>query len=192
MQRPCDRAQLVEQNIEFVWCIVRQYLRRYPSVSRRIQIGDLANIGVLGMIAAGRHYDASRGVAFTTFTFPRIRGEISRAVARARLVRRHYQIAPLTDKTNPRQIAVPFLEQDSIAVTYLEAHRDELRTLARFRGVTTFILGLQYHRAAFKSNVIGFCLGPSAQLMWHCLDVGCKPVYYVTLNRLPKHNAEPA
>ncbi len=104
MQSPCERAQLIEQNIDFVWRIVRQYLRRYPSVSRRIQIGDLANIGVLGMIAAGRHYDASRGVAFTTFAFPRIHGEIARAVARARLVRRPHQIAPLTDQADPRQI----------------------------------------------------------------------------------------
>jgi hypothetical protein len=86
---------------------------------------------------------------------------------------------------------VPFLEQDTIAVAYLELHRDELRTLARFPGVTTFNLGLQY-RAAFESNAIGFCLGPSAQLMWHCLDVGCEPVYYVTLDRLPEPETEDA
>jgi len=87
---------------------------------------------------------------------------------------------------------VPFLDQEGIAVTYLEAHRDELRTLARLRGMTTFILGFQYHREALKSNVIGFCLGPSAQLMWHCLDVGCMPVYYVTLDRLPEPETEAA
>jgi hypothetical protein len=86
---------------------------------------------------------------------------------------------------------LPFLEQEGIAVAYLKAHRDELRALARFPGVDTFILGLQYPKA-LESNVIGFCLGPSAQLMWHCLDVGCEPVYYVTLDRLPEPEIEDA
>lgn len=89
-------------------------------------------------------------------------------------------------------LTVPFLEQERIAVAYLEAHRDELRALAQFPGADTFILGLQY-RMALESNVIGFCLGPSAQLMWHCLDVGCEPTYYVILDRLPEQDedAEP-
>jgi len=81
-------------------------------------------------------------------------------------------------------LTVPFLTQEGIAVAYLKAHRDALRALAGFPGVTTFNLGLQY-RTAFESNVIGFSLGPSAKLMWHCLDVGCRPTYYVTLDRLP-------
>lgn len=88
-------------------------------------------------------------------------------------------------------LTVPFLKQEGIAVAYLKAHRDELQALARFSGVGTFILGLQY-RTAFESNVIGFPLGPSAQLMWHCLDVGCVPTYYVTLDRLPEPEVEAA
>ena len=88
-------------------------------------------------------------------------------------------------------LTVPFLEQERIAVAYLKAHRYELRALAQCPGVNTFILGLQY-RTAFESNVIAFCLGPSAQLMWHCLDVGCKPLYYVALDRLPEPEIEVA
>jgi len=88
-------------------------------------------------------------------------------------------------------LTVPYLKQEGIAVTYLKAHRDELRALGQFPGVDTFILGLQY-RTSFESNVIGFCLGPSAQLMWHCLDVGCEPTYYVTLDRLPEPEVEDA
>src|SRR5262245_40108947 len=41
-------------------------------------------------------------------------------------------------------LTAPFLAQEDIAVAYLMAHRDELRVLARFPGVTSFILGLQY------------------------------------------------
>lgn len=82
-------------------------------------------------------------------------------------------------------LSVPVPEQEGIAIAYLKAHRDELRALARSPGVETFILGLQY-RTALESNVIGFSLGLSAQLMRHCLDVGCEPVHYVTLDRLPE------
>ena len=81
-------------------------------------------------------------------------------------------------------LSVPLPEQEGIAIAYLTAHRDELRALARFPGVDTFILGLQ-HCTALESNVVGFSLGLSASLMWHCLDVGCEPVHYVTLDRLP-------
>jgi hypothetical protein len=89
------------------------------------------------------------------------------------------------------ELPVPFLKQEGIAIAYLKAHRDELWALARFPGVDTFILGLQY-RTVFESNVIGFCLGPSAQLMWHCLDVGCEPTYHVNLDRLPEPEVEVA
>ena len=80
---------------------------------------------------------------------------------------------------------VPLPEQECIAVAYLETHRDALRALARCPGVDAFILGLQY-RTTVESNVIGFSLGPSGQLMRCCSDVGCEPVYYVTLERLPE------
>jgi hypothetical protein len=88
-------------------------------------------------------------------------------------------------------LTVPFLDQEGIAVAYLKAQRDELRALAQSPGADTFILGLQY-RTAFECNVIGFSLGPSAWLMWHCLDVGVRPVYYVSLDRLPEPETEDA
>ena len=87
--------------------------------------------------------------------------------------------------------AVPYLEQEEIAIAYLKAHRDELRALARFPGADTFILGLQYHME-LGGNVIGFSLGTSPSLMWHCLDIGVRPVYYVTLDRRHAWEAEGA
>ena len=77
---------------------------------------------------------------------------------------------------------VPFWEQEEIAIGYIKAHRDELRALARFPGVETFILGLQYVYELDES-IIGFCMGPSSRLMWHALDIGVVPSYYVTLDR---------
>jgi hypothetical protein len=86
-------------------------------------------------------------------------------------------------------LIVPLLEQERLAVSYLKSHRDELRALARLPGIDTFILCLQY-RTAFGSNVSEFCLSPSARLMWHCLDVGCRPTYYVALARLSESEEE--
>ena len=79
-------------------------------------------------------------------------------------------------------LAVPYNEQEQIAVTYIQTHRNELRALAQFPGVETFILGLQYI-LELDESLIGFCIGPSRQLMWHALDVGIEPTCYVGLNR---------
>jgi hypothetical protein len=88
-------------------------------------------------------------------------------------------------------LTVPFLEQEAIAVAYLKAHRDELRVLAHAPGADTFVLKLQY-RLALETDVFGFSLGPSEWLMWHCLDVGVRPIYYVTLDRPPEPETEDA
>jgi hypothetical protein len=88
-------------------------------------------------------------------------------------------------------LTITLLHQERVAVAFLTAHRDALRALGRFPGMDTFILGLQY-RTAFASNVVGFCLAPSAPLIGHCLDVGCEPVYYVTLDRVPEPGSEGA
>jgi hypothetical protein len=85
-------------------------------------------------------------------------------------------------------LTVPFWKQEQIAVAYLKDHCDELRALARFPGVA-FVLALQY-RTAFESNVIALSLSSSVKLMWHCLDVGCELVFYVTLDRLPEPEIE--
>jgi hypothetical protein len=34
-----------------------------------------------------------------------------------------------------------------------------------------------------EAGTIGFCMGPSASLMRHCLDIGVSPPFYVTLDR---------
>jgi len=78
--------------------------------------------------------------------------------------------------------ALSLLDQENVAIDYLKAHRDELKALAIFPGVQTFILGLHY---VYKLNLsmLGFCIGPSPSLMWLCLDIGIDPDYYVTFDR---------
>jgi hypothetical protein len=78
--------------------------------------------------------------------------------------------------------SAPFPEQEDIAIAYLKQHRDELKALAQFPGVETFTLGLQYI-CKLDGGILGFYLGPSARLMWHCLDIGIEPGYYVSFDR---------
>jgi hypothetical protein len=73
---------------------------------------------------------------------------------------------------------VPIIEQEQIAIEFLSANRKALKALATYPGVTTFILGLQYH-IELCEGTIAFCLGPSARLMSHAVDIGIAPIYYV-------------
>ncbi|HVK13755.1 MAG TPA: hypothetical protein VM597_33740, partial [Gemmataceae bacterium] len=78
--------------------------------------------------------------------------------------------------------------QQQIAVEFLSANRDALKGLAQYPGVATFVLGLQCH-VELSPGTIGFCKDPSAWLMWHCLDIGISPTFYVTLDRQPECGA---
>src|SRR5262245_60461775 len=77
---------------------------------------------------------------------------------------------------------VSLFEQEKIAIEYLSANREALKALANYPGVTTFILGLQYY-IELDPGTIGFCMGPSALLMRHCIDIGVSPTFYVSLDR---------
>ena len=77
---------------------------------------------------------------------------------------------------------LPIFEQERIAVEFLSANREALKALATYPGVTTFILGLEYH-ITVDEGMIGFCVCPLAQLMAHALEIGIEPIYYVTLDR---------
>jgi|SRR5580692_5487364 hypothetical protein len=69
-------------------------------------------------------------------------------------------------------------EQEAIAIDYMKAHREELRGLAAFPGVDALNLALIYR---VQPNTTGVCLGPSRALMFHALDTGVSPNYYVTI-----------
>ncbi|MEX2171256.1 MAG: hypothetical protein WD851_18190 [Pirellulales bacterium] len=73
-------------------------------------------------------------------------------------------------------------EQDRIAAAFLEVNEDALKALAQFPGVTIFILGL-HHYVELMPNVVGFCMSPSARLMYFALRVGLTPTFYVDLDR---------
>src|SRR6266851_698946 len=75
--------------------------------------------------------------------------------------------------------AIRLVDQEDIAIAYLKTHEAELRALAQFPGVDTFILGLVL---ICKPERTGFCVGPSPQLMRQALDIGILPLYYGTID----------
>lgn len=77
---------------------------------------------------------------------------------------------------------VLFFDQEVIAIEYLSANSDALKVLAQYPGVTTFKLGLHYN-LVLGPTTRGFCMGPSAELMWHALDIGIDVNFYVELDR---------
>jgi hypothetical protein len=87
-----------------------------------------------------------------------------------------------------RAIRLP--DQVDMAITYLRAHRDELRAIAEFPGVDAFILGLVYI-AKLDAGVSGVALDWPRELMVLAVDIGVRPIHYVTYGRPSKPGVEP-
>lgn len=68
-----DREALVLGTIPLVGRVARSLLGRLPA---QVELGDLTQAGVLGLLDAAQKFDSCRGVRFTTYAELRIRGAI--------------------------------------------------------------------------------------------------------------------
>lgn len=68
---PIARAQLLDRYLGLVHHSAHQLARR---ISRDIEIDDLIGSGTLGLVQALEGFDPGRGLAFSTYAMPRIRG----------------------------------------------------------------------------------------------------------------------
>ena len=66
------RAQLVEENMGLIWCVVRRFY------GRGVEPEDLFQIGSIGLLKAIDKFDLSFDVKFSTYAVPMISGEIKR------------------------------------------------------------------------------------------------------------------
>ncbi|MBQ8802503.1 MAG: RNA polymerase sporulation sigma factor SigF [Tyzzerella sp.] len=66
------RAQLVEENMGLIWCVVRRFY------GRGVEPDDLFQIGSIGLLKAIDKFDLSFDVKFSTYAVPMISGEIKR------------------------------------------------------------------------------------------------------------------
>ncbi len=68
-----ERDQLILEELPQVYFIAARILERLPS---NVQIEDLVNAGILGLLEAYQNFDSSRNAQFKTFARFRIRGAI--------------------------------------------------------------------------------------------------------------------
>ncbi len=62
----------------------------HQQCDRRVPVEDLAAYGLLGLVEAAERFDPTRGVKFTTFAYPRVRGAILDGLA---------EMAPLLERS---------------------------------------------------------------------------------------------
>lgn len=67
------RQQLLGEHLGLVYHVARQLCR---ARQMDVELDELVSAGTLGLIEAFNNFDASRGLAFSTFAAPRIRGAI--------------------------------------------------------------------------------------------------------------------
>ncbi len=72
-QDPVLRKRLLNRYLPLVRNVAGRMAINFP---RSVELGDLINTGVIGLIEAFRNYDPERGVKFETYAVPRIRGAI--------------------------------------------------------------------------------------------------------------------
>lgn len=66
-----EQEELVTEHIDLVKRIAYHLIARLPA---NIEIDDLVQSGMMGLLEAAKNYDASRGASFATFAGIRIRG----------------------------------------------------------------------------------------------------------------------
>jgi RNA polymerase sigma factor FliA len=69
---PIARELLLAQHLSLVYFVARRMSARAPGV----EYGELVSAGTLGLLAALKAFDASRGFAFSTYAVQRIQGAI--------------------------------------------------------------------------------------------------------------------
>src|SRR5690242_7330186 len=68
---PANREAVLRQHLGLVYHVAQQLAR---ARANDVELDDLVSAGTLGLIDALEHFDESRGLAFSTFAAPRIRG----------------------------------------------------------------------------------------------------------------------
>jgi RNA polymerase sigma factor (sigma-70 family) len=68
--------------------LVGRIARRLASGNRGVELDDVIAAGTVGLLEAVHRYDPARGVALTSFAYPRIRGAVLDEIDRQRAPRR--------------------------------------------------------------------------------------------------------
>ncbi|RUO26368.1 RNA polymerase sigma factor FliA [Aliidiomarina minuta] len=98
-----DRTQIVEQHTNLVKRIAHHMVARLPA---SVQVDDLIQAGMIGLLEASGNFDHSKGASFETFAGIRIRGAMLDEIRRG-------DWAPRSVHKNSRLIATAIREVES-------------------------------------------------------------------------------
>ena len=133
---------LILEHLDYVRHLLGRIVVELPT---GVDVENLESAGVLGLVEAAKQYDPQRGIAFTTYAFPRIRGAIldelrrncplpQQLLQRWRLIRQ--ATAELEGTVSPADLAhATGLNEDdvlaclqAIRLTNPDSWHDEMRT----------------------------------------------------------------
>ncbi|BDY04044.1 RNA polymerase sigma factor FliA [Ferrimonas sp. YFM] len=119
-----NRASLVERYAPLVKRIAHHLMARLPA---SVQLDDLLQSGMVGLLEASRNFDASKGASFETFAGIRIRGamldEIRRGDWVPRSVHRNYR--QVTDAIKELEKRLGRDPRDNEVADYLDISIDD-------------------------------------------------------------------
>jgi len=123
-----DRQALILEHYPLVRNIAGRMVRRFPA---NVELDELVNVGVLGLIDAVDRFDPARQVPFRAYAEIRIRGAIVDALRETDWVprsvrRKHNRIESVRSELRKRHGREP--EQDEIA-SFLELDIDRYRAM---------------------------------------------------------------
>lgn len=123
-----DRNELILQELPQVHYIASRMLERLP---QQVDLGDLVQAGVIGLLDAYRNFDQSRNAQFRTFARFRIRGAILDSLREldwgSRAVRR--KARDIAEATQKLQGVLHRMPTDEELAAEMEIDTDELQDL---------------------------------------------------------------
>ncbi|MEL6868213.1 MAG: RNA polymerase sigma factor FliA [Pseudomonadota bacterium] len=129
-QRDALSESLITDNLTLVKRIAHHIMAKLPA---SIELDDLIQAGMLGLIEAASHYDPSRGASFETYAGIRIRGSILDEVRKSdwtpRSVHRRYR--NITEAINELQTTTGEQPGDQQIADHLGIPLDEYHAIVR-------------------------------------------------------------
>ncbi|MBY6186863.1 RNA polymerase sigma factor FliA [Marinobacter hydrocarbonoclasticus] len=119
-----NRAALVERHTPLVKRIAHHLLARLPA---SVQLDDLLQAGMVGLLEASRNFDGSKGASFETFAGIRIRGAMLDEIRRGDWTPRsvHRNSRRVTDATEQLERQLGRDPTSAEVADYLELSLDE-------------------------------------------------------------------
>ena len=114
---PAQRDKLVEDHVDYARALTHKIARRLPA---SVDFDELVGYALQGLVEAANKYRADVGVAFTTFSYYRIRGAVFDGL------RKMTWLPPEVRNKNSRDNAVDELVSDGLGQTDLTASAEEL------------------------------------------------------------------